>query len=129
MTYPHSKDVDYQPTNAVILFRSTWDYIPMPILKLTKYLPMDPFTRMRNVNNLFRKYGKQILREQGPEVDTERKVNSKDVMSILSESHTFSPQRARGRSHTVNVIQSRQTHPRTPKPAWMTKNSSPKWVP
>ena len=58
----------------------------MPILKLVKYLPMDPFTRMRNVNNIFRKYGKQILREQGPEVDAERKANSKDVMSILSKS-------------------------------------------
>ena len=41
---------------------------------------------MRNLNNLFRAYGKQILREQGAEVDAERKVNSKDVMSILSKS-------------------------------------------
>ena len=56
----------------------------MPVLKLTKYLPMDPFTRMRNVNNLYREYGKQILREQGPGVEAER--NSKDVMSILSKS-------------------------------------------
>ena len=57
----------------------------MPVLKLTKYLPMDPFTRMRNVSNLYREYGKQILREQGPDVDAERKANSKDVMSILSK--------------------------------------------
>ena len=41
---------------------------------------------MRNLNNLFRAYGKQILREQGADVDAERKVNSKDVMSILSKS-------------------------------------------
>ena len=70
----------------MILFRSAWDYIPIPILKLIKYVPADPFTRLRNVNNLFRQYGKQILREQGPEVDAERNVSGKDVMSILGES-------------------------------------------
>ena len=41
---------------------------------------------MRNLNNLFRAYGTPILREQGADVDAERKVNSKDVMSILSKS-------------------------------------------
>ena len=42
---------------------------------------------MLNLNNLFREYGKQILREQGPEVDAERKARSKDMMSLLSKSY------------------------------------------
>ena len=44
---------------------------------------------MRNLNNLFRAYGRQILREQGAHVDTEKKVNSKDMMSVLSKSFPF----------------------------------------
>ena len=68
-----------------MLFRASWDYIPVPILKLIKYIPVDPFTRLRNLDNLFKAYGRQIIREQGPGVDTEKKVASKDIMSILSE--------------------------------------------
>ncbi|TBU30193.1 cytochrome P450 [Dichomitus squalens] len=76
-------DMSYMPPKAAVLFQASWDYIPVPILKLIRYLPLNPWTRMRKLNNLFREYGKQILREQGPDVDTEKKVNSKDVMSIL----------------------------------------------
>ncbi|PIL27013.1 cytochrome P450 [Ganoderma sinense ZZ0214-1] len=89
------KDIDYQPSNAAILFRSAWDYIPMSLLKLIKYLPAEPFTRLRNMNILFRQYGKQILREQGPEVDAERKVNSKDVMSILIKANSSADAKTR----------------------------------
>lgn len=78
--------MEFQPTKAILLFRAAWDYIPLPILKWIKYLPMNPFMRMLSLNNLFREYGKQILREQDPGVDAERKVNNKDVMSLLSES-------------------------------------------
>ena len=71
-----------------MLFRASWDYIPVPILKLIKYIPVDPFTRLRNLDNLFKEYGRQIIREQGPGVDTEKKVASKDIMSILSECYS-----------------------------------------
>ncbi|KAI1792304.1 cytochrome P450 [Ganoderma leucocontextum] len=89
------KDVDYQPPKALILFRAAWDYIPMPILKLTRYLPVYPFTRLRNLNNIFREYGKQILREKGPELDAERNVNSKDVMSILIKANSSADAKTR----------------------------------
>ena len=69
-----------------MLFRATWDFIPIPILKLIKYIPVNPWPRVRNLNNLFREYGRQILREQGSDVDTEKKVASKDILSILSKS-------------------------------------------
>ncbi|KAM5543150.1 hypothetical protein V8D89_003024 [Ganoderma adspersum] len=77
------KDLDYHPNKAAVLFRATWDYIPVPILKLIKYMPVNPWPRVRNLNNLFREYGRQILREQGSDVDTEKKVASKDILSIL----------------------------------------------
>lgn len=77
--------MDYHPNKAAILFRASWDYVPVPILKLIKYIPANPFTRLRNLDNLFKEYGRQILREQGPDVDTEKKVASKDIVSILSE--------------------------------------------
>nr|VWO99056.1 FAD-binding FR-type domain-containing protein [Ganoderma boninense] len=89
------KDIDYQPSNASILFRSAWDYIPIPLLKLIKYVPAHPFTRVRNLNNLFMQYGKQILREQAPEVDAERKVNGKDVMSILIKANSSADAKTR----------------------------------
>ena len=80
-----SKDLDYHPNKAAVLFRATWDFIPIPILKLIKYIPVNPWPRVRNLNNLFREYGRQILREQGSDVDTEKKVASKDILSILSK--------------------------------------------
>ena len=80
----YSQDVEYLPAKAEVLFRASWDYIPLPVLKLIRYIPMEPWTRIRNLNNLFRQYGKQIIREQGSDVDTE-KVANKDILSILSE--------------------------------------------
>lgn len=79
-----SKDLDYHPNKAAVLFRASWDYIPVPILKLIKYMPVSPWPRVRSLNNLFREYGKRIIREQGSDVDTE-KVPSKDILSILSK--------------------------------------------
>ena len=55
--------------------------VPAEVLKKPDWIRVragSPTTRFYEI--------KQILREQGPEVDTERKVSSKDVMSILSKS-------------------------------------------
>ena len=105
MAVPCSKDVEHDPPKAVLLFRATWDHIPVPILKWVKYLPMNPFKRMLNLNNLFKEYGKQMLREQGPDVDAERKVNGKDVMSLLSTSY---PQCGRSGRHDLTGLISSQ---------------------
>ncbi|TBU53791.1 cytochrome P450 [Dichomitus squalens] len=87
-------DASYMPSTASLLFRAAWDYIPTPVLKLTRYIPLNPYTRMRKLNNMFREYGKHILREQGPEVDTE-KVNSKDAMSILIKANRSADSKTR----------------------------------
>ncbi|TBU30198.1 cytochrome P450 [Dichomitus squalens] len=88
-------DASYMPSTASLLFRAAWDYIPTPVLKLTRYIPLNPYTRMRKLNNMFREYGKHILREQGPEVDTEKKVNSKDAMSILIKANRSADSKTR----------------------------------
>ncbi|PIL34048.1 cytochrome P450 [Ganoderma sinense ZZ0214-1] len=77
------KDTEYLPGKATVLFRAAWDYIPTPLLKLIRYIPVHPWTRIRNLNALFEEYGRQIIREQGPNTDTEKKSTSKDIMSIL----------------------------------------------
>ncbi|KAM5543175.1 hypothetical protein V8D89_003049 [Ganoderma adspersum] len=82
------QDIDFQPNKAGMFFRASWDYVPVPILKLIKYMPVNPFTRLRNLDNLFKEYGRQILREQGPGVDTEKKAASKDIVSILIKANS-----------------------------------------
>nr|VWP01841.1 C2H2-type domain-containing protein [Ganoderma boninense] len=77
------QDVEYLPGKATVLFRASWDYIPMPLLKLIRFIPVNPWTRIRNLNNLFREYGRQIIREQGPNPEPEKQGASKDIMSIL----------------------------------------------
>ncbi|KAI0712968.1 cytochrome P450 [Cerioporus squamosus] len=76
-------DIDFKPSATVALFKATWDYIPIPILGLFRFLPADPFTRLRNLRSVFTEYGKQIIREQRAEIDVEKPSKSKDVMSIL----------------------------------------------
>ena len=49
----YSQDVEYLPAKAEVLFRASWDYIPLSVLKLIRYIPMEPWTRIRNLNNLF----------------------------------------------------------------------------
>ncbi|TFK80428.1 cytochrome P450 [Polyporus arcularius HHB13444] len=77
-----------KPSAMVALFRATWDYIPIPILRLFRFVPAEPFTRLRNLRGLFTEYGKQILREQRAEIDVEKVSKSKDVMSILIKANS-----------------------------------------
>ncbi|KAI0712966.1 cytochrome P450 [Cerioporus squamosus] len=81
-------DVNYKPAAALALFQATWDYIPIPILRLFRFIPAHPFKRLRNVRSLFTEYGKQILREQRAEMDVEKPSKSKDVMSLLIKANT-----------------------------------------
>lgn len=80
----YSKDAEFRLPGAMMLFRAAWDYIPVPVLKLFQYLPVDPFTRILSLRRLYISVGKQILREKRPELDAEKRPNSKDIMSILS---------------------------------------------
>ncbi|KAI0745029.1 cytochrome P450 [Earliella scabrosa] len=77
------KDVNYKIPFPVAIFQATWDYLPQSLLNSFLYLPFHPFTRIRNLRNLYVEYGKQILREQRSEIDVEKPINSKDIMSLL----------------------------------------------
>ncbi len=68
------------------LFRAMWNYIPIPALRLFRFIPAEPFIRLRNLRGLFTEYGKQILREQRADTDVQKESKSKDVMSLLSQS-------------------------------------------
>ena len=81
----NSADIDFHPSAAVTFLRATWDYIPVPILRLFRFVPAAPFTRLRYLRSVFTEYGTQILREQRAEIDVEKPSKSKDVMSLLSE--------------------------------------------
>ncbi|KAI0712960.1 cytochrome P450 [Cerioporus squamosus] len=88
-------DIGFRPSAAVAFFRATWDYMPTPILRLVQYIPTHPFTRMRNLRNLFTEYGTRILQEQQNEADVEKPYNSKDVMSILIKANASADPKTR----------------------------------
>ncbi|KAI0644553.1 PAH-inducible cytochrome P450 monooxygenase PC-PAH 4 [Trametes meyenii] len=89
------KDTDFMLPKTTMFFRATWDYLPFTILKLFKYVPADPFIRLRRLNNVFTMYGKQILREKRPDFDPEKNVKSKDIMSILIKANASSDAKTR----------------------------------
>ncbi|KAI0356394.1 PAH-inducible cytochrome P450 monooxygenase PC-PAH 4 [Trametes cingulata] len=89
------KDTEYRLPKATTLFRASWDYIPIPILKLFQYIPVQPVARMYNLKTLFTAYGTEILREKGPQVDAEKQAHSKDVMSILIKANSSSDVKTR----------------------------------
>ncbi|RPD78489.1 cytochrome P450 [Lentinus tigrinus ALCF2SS1-7] len=89
------KDISFQPPAAFAIFNATWDYVPETLIKLVQFIPVNPFTRMLNLKNLFTEYGKQILREQRSEVDVEKPSNSRDVMSILIKANASADPKTR----------------------------------
>ena len=77
MTPVDSKDINYKIPFTVAVFQATWDYLPQSLLNSFLYLPFHPFTRIRNLRNLYVEYGKQILREQRSEIDLEKPEQKK----------------------------------------------------
>ena len=79
--------MSFKPTRPAALFSATWDYFPRPMLEMVRYIPANPFKRLRNLNRLFTEHGTRILRQQRASLGTgvENAKNNKDVMSILSE--------------------------------------------
>lgn len=80
----NSKDVGYKTPFIFDLFRATWDYLPRFVLDSIRFLPFQPFTRIRHLRNLYSEYGMRILHEQREEFDVEKPTDSKDIMSLLS---------------------------------------------
>ncbi|KAI9068331.1 PAH-inducible cytochrome P450 monooxygenase PC-PAH 4 [Trametes sanguinea] len=89
------KEAGYRLPKATLLFRAAWDYLPFPIIKMFKYAPTKPFPHIRHVREVYMEYGKQILREKRPEVDTEKRAHSKDILSILLKANESSDEKTR----------------------------------
>ena len=79
----------YNVTTAGILFRATWDYIPECVLRLFRFIPVEPFVRLRKMERLFVKIGEAIIRENRDDSDAYAQADKldarKDLMSLLSE--------------------------------------------
>ncbi|KAJ3010757.1 hypothetical protein NUW54_g2381 [Trametes sanguinea] len=89
------KEAGYRLPKATLLFRAAWDYLPFPIIKMFKYAPTKPFPHIRHVREVYMEYGQQILREKRPEVDTEMRAHSKDILSILLKANESSDEKTR----------------------------------
>ncbi|KAI0745041.1 cytochrome P450 [Earliella scabrosa] len=92
------KDMGFKPTRPAALFSATWDYVPRPILEMVRYIPANPFMRLRNLNRLFTEHGTRILRQQRASLGTgveNAKNGSKDVMSLLIKANASADPKAR----------------------------------
>ncbi|KAI0666549.1 PAH-inducible cytochrome P450 monooxygenase PC-PAH 4 [Trametes maxima] len=89
------KDTGFMVPKAALVFRATWDYLPQPILNMFKYIPADPFTRLRRLNNVFTTYGKDILRQTLAEIDAGRSASTNDMMNVLIRANASSDAKMR----------------------------------
>lgn len=60
-----------------MVFKSTWRYLPEPILHLFRYLPGREYTRFRHYLDFVRKTAREVVEK------SEETGNGKDIISIL----------------------------------------------
>lgn len=73
-----------------IIFRSTWRFLPQPVLKYLKYLPYREYRRFATYLQTAIQTGRTIINEKA--ADTEK--GSKDIISILIQSNLVEDARA-----------------------------------
>lgn len=80
--YSSSVDATLYPPKVDLLIKATWEYIPLPILRLADYLPLKDIKRISRIRSVFDTEAKKLLKDK-----TDRliagKQGQKDVMSIL----------------------------------------------
>ncbi|KAI0644554.1 PAH-inducible cytochrome P450 monooxygenase PC-PAH 4 [Trametes meyenii] len=89
------KDTGFMVPKAALVFRAMWDYLPQPVLNMFKYIPADPFTRLRRLNNVFTTYGKDILHQTLAEIDAGRSATTNDMMNVLIRANVSSDAKMR----------------------------------
>ena len=80
-----SSNIGFKPNRPGIFFQLAYDYVPKAILVWPRYIPFAPFKHLRALHDIYRVYGKQIVREKKSSVDAEGQKTGKDVMSLLSK--------------------------------------------
>ena len=64
-----------------MLFKSSWLYIPQPMLSFVKYLPTRQYRRFFRYTSFMRKFSKGMIKESVTRGD------GKDIMSILLQAN------------------------------------------
>lgn len=70
------------PPKADLLMKATWEYIPVPLLRLVDYLPLKDVKRLSGVRGAFELEANKLLKTKTERLTTD-KEGQKDVMSIL----------------------------------------------
>ncbi|KAG2058507.1 cytochrome P450 [Suillus hirtellus] len=83
-------DTLLNPSSWDIIFKSTWRFIPQPVLKYLKYLPYKEYRRFATYLQTAIRTGKTIINEKA--ASTEK--GSKDIISILVQSNLMEDARA-----------------------------------
>lgn len=79
LTHESSIDTLLNPSSWDMIFKSTWRFIPQPVLKYLKYLPYKEYRRFSTYLQTAIRTGKTIVNEKA--ASTEK--GSKDIISIL----------------------------------------------
>ncbi|KAI0666539.1 PAH-inducible cytochrome P450 monooxygenase PC-PAH 4 [Trametes maxima] len=88
------KDIDFMLPKTILIYRALWDYLPHKILKLARYTPAEPFTRLRHLSDFFTQYSQRIVSEKRPAL-TSQDAKTKDIMSILIRANESSDNKTR----------------------------------
>jgi hypothetical protein len=79
LTHEFSIDTLLNPSSWDVIFKSTWRFLPQPVLKCLKYLPYKEYSRFATYLQTAIQTGKTIINEKAG--GTEK--GSKDIISIL----------------------------------------------
>jgi hypothetical protein len=79
LTHDFSVDTLLNPSSWDVIFKSTWKFLPQPVLKCLKYLPYREYRRFATYLQTAIHTGKTIVNEKAG--STEK--GSKDFISIL----------------------------------------------
>lgn len=77
----HSIDTTLYPSKFDLVFKSTWRYLPEPILHLFRYLPGREYTRFRHYLDFVRNTAREVVEK------SEETGNGKDIISILRKAN------------------------------------------
>src|SRR5579863_255544 len=77
MTILDSIDSTLYPSRFDLVFRSLWNYIPDPLLRYVRYLPLREYRRQRTFLDYSQSFSRDLVRQ------SMEKHDGKDMMSVL----------------------------------------------
>ena len=77
MTLLDSIDSTLYPSRFDLVFRSLWNYIPDPLLRYVRYLPLREYRRQRTFSDYSQSFSRDLVKQ------SMEKYDGKDMMSVL----------------------------------------------